>query len=230
MFPKLQNNIIYALDLDGVIIDSIDECFKICSTIYLADNKQKNEIKELFYKYRGLVGPAYQYYYLMTSIGQFINSREISIQDYFYNLKKVRMNEKAQIFEKDFFANRRKLQKFNFDKWIALNPLTNFGKYIQKTNPNNVIIVTTKNKDSAELILKHYKIHPQNIYGNDDVRMAGSKGNLLNILLEESNLNRMIFIDDAIEHLSSVNNNNIECFFAEWGYGENNHEYNSFKI
>ena len=30
MFPKLQNNIIYALDLDGVIIDSIDECFKIC--------------------------------------------------------------------------------------------------------------------------------------------------------------------------------------------------------
>ena len=150
MFPRFKNDRIYALDLDGVIIDSIDECFKVASITYLSDSDGINGMRELFHKYRGLVGPAYEYYYLMIAINKFDDSDEFNIQDHFISLKREGRSDQAQKFEKDFFNNRRKLQKSNFDKWIQLNPLTQFGQYIQKNDPKNIIIITTKNKDSAK--------------------------------------------------------------------------------
>jgi phosphoglycolate phosphatase-like HAD superfamily hydrolase len=166
----------------------------------------------------------------MLSISEFINNNQIDVRDYFTGLKKMRISEEAKNFEIQFFANRRKFQEKNINEWVSLNPLTIFGKYVQKNNPNNMIIVTTKNTDSAKVILQYHQIHPQNIYGNDEVRKAGSKGDLLNTILDKSSLKKMIFIDDATEHLNTVKNQNIQCYFADWGYGEKNNDYISYKI
>ena len=77
MFPALRHNILYAIDLDGVIIDSIEECFINSMLTYNGINKKNNIEKILFYKNRGLVGPAFQYYYLMKSIYRYINNRTL---------------------------------------------------------------------------------------------------------------------------------------------------------
>ena len=49
------------LDFDGVIIDSIEECYQVSFETYYAYADfafSRSEYKNLFYKYRGLVGPA----------------------------------------------------------------------------------------------------------------------------------------------------------------------------
>tara|TARA_A100000164_G_C21485933_1_gene575687 strand:- start:106 stop:639 length:534 start_codon:yes stop_codon:yes gene_type:complete len=177
-----------------------------------------------------MVGPAFEYYYLMCSISQFIKNDQIDLGDYFANLKKMNISKEAINFETQFFANRRKFQEENINEWVSLNPLTHFGEYLKKNYLNNMIIVTTKNTDSAKQIMKHHQIHPQDIYGNDEVKKAGSKGNLLNTILNQSPFEKMIFIDDSVEHLNTVKNKSIQCYFADWGYGEKNNEYISYKV
>lgn len=51
--------------------------------------------------------------------------------------------------------------------------------------------------------------------------LTGSKGELLNLILEKSMFQKKVFIDDTTEHLDMVKNENIQCFFADWGNGNN---------
>ena len=59
------------LDFDGVIVDSIDECFERSSDAYKCLNDEfyvSSYYKKLFYKYRYLVGPASHFVYLFDAI------------------------------------------------------------------------------------------------------------------------------------------------------------------
>jgi len=228
MFPDFKPDILYALDLDGVLIDSIEECYQICVITFQGEDFCNKEEKELFYKYRGLVQPAHEFYYLMLSIKVCLKKHACKVDQLFAGYKKNARTVEADHFEKQFFQNRRRLQEKDLKNWRALNPLTAFGKHVQKEKPKNMVIITTKNTDSAKAIIEYHKIYPRKIYGNDHVKDAGSKGKLLNAILEKSPLKRMIFIDDATEHLNTVDNKNIRCYFAGWGYGEKNNDYISY--
>ncbi len=220
IFPPFKSDTIYALDLDGVLIDSIEECYQISILTYHGHEDVNKKEKELFFEYRGLVQPAFEFYYLMSSIKSFLKENNDNVEDIFNNLRQYGRTEKADHFERTFFMNRRNFQKKDFESWIALNPLTDFGKYVQNKNPDNVFIVTTKNVYSAKAIIKYYNIYPDMVYGNNTIMEHGSKGLLLNTILLQSKLNKMIFIDDAIEHLDTVENDNIKCIHATWGYSK----------
>ena len=71
-FPKFKSEILYALDLDGVIIDSIEECFRNTLITHYGNYHNNQKVKELFYQYRGLVQPAYEYYFLILSIEEYL--------------------------------------------------------------------------------------------------------------------------------------------------------------
>tara|TARA_B100001245_G_C22598782_1_gene296704 strand:- start:72 stop:590 length:519 start_codon:yes stop_codon:yes gene_type:complete len=158
------------------------------------------------------------------------NNRDINIVDIFSVERKKGRTLLSNNFEKRFFSIRRKLQKENLREWMLFNPLTKFGEYIKKEKPENVIIVTNKNVDSAKGIVDYYKISTKNIYGDDEVKDAGSKGRLLSDILNNSSLSKMIFIDDSIEHLDTVKNEKIKCYFADWGYGKDiDAKYETFK-
>ena len=60
------------------------------------------------------------------------------------------------------------------------------------------------------------------LYSNEDIKAYGSKGKILDDYLKKTNMKKIYFIDDHTNHLDSVENKNIECFFADWGYGTNN--------
>jgi phosphoglycolate phosphatase-like HAD superfamily hydrolase len=220
-FPKFKSDILYALDLDGVIIDSIEECFTNTIITHYGSDYNNLKVKELFYQYRGLVQPAYEYYFLIMAIEEYLVKEKNSIDLLFIKHRKNGITNEAKLFEKQFFLNRYNFQKQNLIKWMNLNPLTDFGKYLLKEKPKNIVIVTTKNKDSAVEIINYYNISTQEIYGYKHVKDAGSKGELLNLILDKSIFQKIIFIDDATEHLDTVNNKNIQCYFADWGYGNN---------
>lgn len=231
-FINFKSDILYAIDLDGVIIDSINECFKVSLISYNSSFLRENsKVKKYFFKYRGLVNPAYEYYYLMCSIEQYLMGDLKKIPTIFNMLKAQDENRKALQFERIFFKNRKELSDTNFHDWINLNPLTSFGVHLKNHQLINFIIITTKNSESAKKILDYYKIIPKRIYGSNDVKNYGSKGKLLNAILNESTDSNMIFIDDSLDHLDSVNNKKIQCFFADWGYGKQlNDKFKTFSI
>ena len=46
------------------------------------------------------------------------------------------------------------------------------------------------------------------------------------VVLDKFEIKEAVFLDDAIEHLETVNDPRVICLFADWGYGENS----NFKI
>ena len=67
------------LDFDGVIVDSIDECFERSSDAYKCLHDEffvSSCNKKLFYKYRYLVGPASHFVYLFDAIKMISNPKE----------------------------------------------------------------------------------------------------------------------------------------------------------
>ena len=130
------------LDFDGVVINSIDECYHVSWSVYsgLLEHKEHKLIKTLFYRFRGLVRPVYEYGCLLEAIIACIDTPD-EIEDYFFNLRGQKL-KRHTIFEDIFFCYRRKLQ-VNKEKWISLHSLTSFGESLRGKKLNNVIIVTS---------------------------------------------------------------------------------------
>tara|TARA_B100000795_G_scaffold267233_1_gene251677 strand:- start:4501 stop:5190 length:690 start_codon:yes stop_codon:yes gene_type:complete len=225
---------IFFLDFDGVIVDSIDECFQVSFKTYY-ENKifqyDEEEYKNLFYKNRGLVKPPYEYYILHKSIENFLASNQKKSVDLIFmeSLNQISEKEKED-FENAFFDNRKFLMEQDFESWASMNPLTQFGKKLVKKDNTNIYIVTTKNLEATSALLKHHEIYVEEIYSNKDVKDAETKGNLINHLMIEKKIDNAIFIDDACEHLDSINNSKVQCFFADWGYGKNENRHRIYNI
>ena len=103
------------LDFDGVIVDSIKECYKISfeSSYDIEEFKyDPQDYEKLFYKYRYLVGPVYQFMSLHNMLENAIDnnlSESESIKlfnkidlDYSFELKKEYENTflKIEVFIK----------------------------------------------------------------------------------------------------------------------------------
>tara|TARA_Y200000002_G_scaffold373144_1_gene371810 strand:- start:6482 stop:7159 length:678 start_codon:yes stop_codon:yes gene_type:complete len=211
---------IYFLDLDGVIIHSIEECYIVSKEVYFKDKNfvyDEKVYKEIFFKYRGIVGPANEFEYLHYLIEKKIVDISYSINSNFKILKLKKNDD----FEKSFFSYREKLIEENFDKWINLNPLTDFGRKLVHRNDLIIYIITTKNRAATKILLDHYNIFYREIFSNEDVKKFKSKGNLIENIIKKYDLKDVIFIDDLVDHLSSAKNLEIKTYFADWGYGEN---------
>jgi phosphoglycolate phosphatase-like HAD superfamily hydrolase len=212
------------LDFDGVIVDSISECYLVSFETYFGyarfsyDNK---EYKKLFYQYRGLVKPAWQYMSLHRAIEEYFIGAPDSIDVLFHRSVRHISKAEAEAFEKKFFFTRSLYQDVDFTAWIEMNPLTEFGKTLEGKANENVYIVTTKNREATEAILNHYQIPVAGIYANEEIKSAGNKGVLIRSVLDSKAESEAIFVDDAVEHLDTVNDQRIKCYFASWGYGDN---------
>ena len=225
---------IFFLDFDGVLVDSIDECFQVSFKTYYENiffEHQIKEYKDLFYKNRGLVKPPYEYYILHKSIETFLNDEQKSVEQIFIKSLDLISEKEKEDFENLFFKNRKLLMEQDFDSWASMNPLTPFGRKLVKKDNSNIYIVTAKNLEATSALLKYYEINNiAAIYSNKDVKDAQTKGNLINDLMIEKNFDNAIFIDDACEHLDSVKNSKVQCFFANWGYGKNNNKHRIYNI
>lgn len=210
------------LDFDGVLFDTVEEAYQVC----INSNKFKDSILpknsfELFKLYRPLVGPAWNYYYIMHSI---INKEKICNSDNFL------LTEQVKNFEKDFFSTRKKLKQ-DYNEWLKLNKKYSFtdklislfeeNKYL--LNNLDIYIITTKDKNSVKDLLQVNNIKfikHENIYGKEIFNKINSKSEIiLNILKTNKKDYNTIFIDDSLFHLMSCENiRNIELMQPKWGY------------
>ena len=79
------------LDFDGVLFDTVREAYEVCRSTpsFLRQKFDEKQYAE-FLKFRPLVGPAWNYYFVMTAITN--NDKELLVFDYndeAKNLKKT---------------------------------------------------------------------------------------------------------------------------------------------
>ncbi len=206
------------LDFDGVLFDTVEEAYTVAVNTKMYEDKTFPEHAiDMFREYRPLIGPAWQYYYILESI--VYHKELIPTKDFLYT-------EETRAFENDFFQSRKALKHRDFRAWIELNKKYDFLdklKNLDKTKKDAVafFIITTKDKQTVLdlLSINHIDfISQDHIFGAKSFQQYGSKRNIIEKVLGKQEY-QAIFVDDSHKHLSLCENiRNLQLLQASWGY------------
>ena len=227
---KYCNNIIYVLDFDGVICDSIDECMLVSynsfnDTNFININDIPSHFRSYFYKYRYHVRPPKEYFLLCKA---FIDNIDLSISK-FEEFRKLYEYEMIN-FEIIFFQKRSELKK-NIVLWLSYHKIyEHFDQFISNIT-NGIYILTNKDYDSVKILAENFGF----INKVEDIlsrEISSNKAILFEYFFKKHKLllnsKRIVFVDDNEFHLASVRKFSIEPYFASWGYAKVQ-KYNKFK-
>ena len=218
---------ILALDFDGVICDSIDECLLVSYHAFHEKTKienidfsniQEGIIKD-FKKYRYLIGPAKDFYFLWKSIFEY-HKTSTDIEKIYFKLKKSDMNRELP-FVKRFYTLREQLKNKYFDNWVLLNPFYKGIKNILSKIQDNktLFIITAKDTNSVFDLMKENNIDIQHshIYGREKNL---DKRHLFKQMIKYHGMSKkdIVFVDDNISNVIDVNEIGIVSYLATWGY------------
>jgi len=204
------------LDFDGVLFDTVEEAYQVAINTKIYKNRKLplNSLDK-FRKYRCLVGPAWNYYYVMEAI---FNETKLKNSTTF-----IESNDTKE-FEKDFFESRKDLKLSNYKFWLNLNKQYLFLEKLQKIEKSLdilIYIITTKDKQTVQDLLNEFKIDFINddfILGKDSFNKYDSKKNIILQILNENDY-KALFIDDLHEHLKLCEGiENLQLIQADWGY------------
>ncbi len=207
------------LDFDGVLFDTVDEAYQVCiNTQTFRNCIFPNNSLELFRTYRTLVGPAWNYYYVMKAIID-----NLSLENTTSFIEKKETKE----FEQDFFLTRKELKK-DYINWLQYNKKYSFINRLEDISLKKdyfIYIITTKDKQTVEDLLKEHNIgfiKSEYILGKDSFNSFGSKREIiLNVLKNKTY--KALFIDDLYSHLKLCEGiEDLTLVQADWGYVDSN--------
>jgi phosphoglycolate phosphatase-like HAD superfamily hydrolase len=208
---------VYALDFDGVVCDSIHECFENSYHAFLLTYKlQRLPVspdkfwKEKFYSYRGVVRPSKNFYYLWKLIveNQLVPHNVKAsfglgyiLEEFDLNLSKVR---NSQI--------RESLADF-----IDLNGIFDNVLEVWNSLPRPLFVVTAKDEKLVRILLDFHRLSVDGIYGKG----SGEKHNTLQKLAMETHIEiaKVKFVDDNPRFVEEAKSVGIDAALALWGYG-----------
>jgi len=232
LFVKQQSekNKVIFLDFDGVIFDSVIEAYAMA----MLTSKKIKKLDELdiqsehasrFISKRYLIGPAWNYYYLLKAID---NGHDNKFSDYLPS----EPGAEAKDFQSAFFATRQVIRNNFWDEWLSLNQLYKGAEeFVELINRHkNIVIVTTKDADTVKALLDNYGLSRSiEIYDSKSYEQFGCKSYFIDDYIKKNNIQSSIFIDDSKKHLEKCKwVANLRLEQACWGYVEPK-EYNDNK-
>lgn len=212
---------VYALDFDGVICDSIHECFENSYLAYKILNPElnipghpMNSWKITFYKFRGLVRPSKNFYFLWKLI---INGEEIPSDTVQFESQATAFSDSSERFEGIFTEVRARILTLNQERFISQNPLFQDVKENWSSLRNPLYIVTAKDPALARLILQANSLEVTDIFGKG----SGSKSSTLLKLstMHHIDISQIYFVDDNPEFVREASKVGARVGLAKWGYG-----------
>jgi len=209
------------LDFDGVICDSVVECFTMSwyayHHLYLQDKKDTTLVanKKQFRKLRPMVRNSEDNVVIQYIINQ--RHRIQSQKDFDLLLQDIGQ-VKLKEFRSCFYDARNLFLAEEKEFWLSLNNIFSPLLYpLQQAADNpGVYILSTKKPLFIEEILKFNRIEwdfPRILEAR-----GRSKEKIITDVLSSAGFSKALFIDDQIDHLRSDGNGAITCYLAEWGY------------
>ncbi len=216
-----------ALDFDGVIADSIDECLVVSHNAFLEYHgsgqklKNINEIEkekiDAFRRLRNFIRSGEDYVFIQLALH---NRNQLTNQNDFDGFLAKNKHLKPTFFNL-FYQEREIFSSDQNHVWIQLNPLypgikTFLAHYQYK---ENLFIITTKKIEYVHKILKSHDIR---LKENNCLHAHGqqTKLKIIKNLLDkyEISADHFYFIDDQIDTLINVKQAEVQCLLAQWGY------------
>ena len=219
------NNMIF-IDFDGVLFDTVRESFV---TATIASNKAASmqnidfdtyHYRE-FFKYRYLVGPAWNYKCLIDLI---YSGQHTDFEKNYRNLIESANNQDISKYEKIFFNTRKKLKTLHPIEWLSLNkpyPFLNLIKQLLIDQMDCFTIVTTKDKETVKslLLAEGLNFSSYQIYDKEDYSLYQNKAELIKNIINMGNIKNALFIDDNDDHLNKCQKiQSLELCQPSWGY------------
>jgi hypothetical protein len=209
------------LDFDGVICDSIEECFYSSAIAYYA-RERGAEVPAFDDAYRA----AYRAHRPFVRNGEdyllihgLLASGEPRASQAEYDI--VRRQAGPELLERYlelFTATRRDLLANERAHWISLNPVYPFMCALlpKLGERDGAFILSTKKKEFIVEILASCAVswRSERIIAMQD----RPKLDVISDLLGETRSPSAIFIDDQIEHLGGPSDPRIDRYLALWGY------------
>lgn len=223
---------VFVFDVDGVIVDSTEECLVVAWNAYVdysQNGKEKifnvNDADENYAKHfrsiRNYVRSMDEYLVVFNT-----SEGEIDSQSKYEKILNDQDKNELDKYGKAFFNNREELKSKSKNNWIELHiiydGIVEFFKAIQKKY--NVYIVTGKDKVSVIDFLNYFKIE----FNFDKIYDKNIAKNKLVALEEIAKLetienNQISFLDDNVTHLIKPKDAGFNVYLAKWGYGFDEH-------
>jgi len=220
---------IVALDFDGVICDSIDECMLTAFNAYHAfqghrkwvdsPSKIDREFSDRFRLFRYLVRPAKEYWLLV----HLIFNQKGNIDQSQFNILKEEYSEILVEFEPFFYETRHRFRVENLAGWSELHRIyTEFLEGWDKVrNRSSVYLVTDKDLWSVEYFVRLWGL------GISKTRSWTKEKRLPKAVAIEQISQQtgcpsenVLFVDDNPHYLNEVSMVGARCFWASWGYSD----------
>lgn len=218
---------ILALDFDGVIADSIDECLVTAYNAFTHGTEDYESRKDLtqfndlelaeFRTLRPLIRRGEDYVFLLLAMSE--NKQFLSQMDFddFLDQNESHREEYRRLF----YIEREYLQTRNPEKWLGLNPLySGIASFLKSWDPNELYIVTTKDILSVRLILENngIKLGPDHMFQADKTLR---KPAILTSIQTKRGIKgeHLHFIDDHVGTvLEAKRDSKARVYCATWGY------------
>lgn len=209
------------LDFDGVICDSVNECFASSWLAYhgirrlseAADRTIALGGRSTFAHYRPFIRRGADYVLLQQCVDRGIVLQ--SQQDFDGVEQSVGEKGLAEINDR-FYAARRMLLSEARHYWLRLNVVYPAVRDHLAPVGQSAYILTTKEADFVAEILNANGID----WNRKRIVCTGRsrKADFIAAELDRAGAHKAIFIDDQIDHLSAVDDSRIEVHLASWGY------------
>lgn len=218
------------LDFDGVICDSIPECYAVSWDAYFRLYLMQAEPADVavalggaaavsgqmrtFRQLRPYIRRGGDYMFIQMAMRRNIT---IDSQAAFDALVKdhAALDDR---FHELFYQARHALFQNDPERWYALNPLYPGIKELldKHGQDSNMLILSTKEAAFISEILKHHGI-PWDIAR---IHCSGKEQKLrfIDRIMAEHAATDALFIDDQIDHFRGSATRPIRCLLADWGY------------
>ena len=217
----------FITDFDGVVCDSVIECFLVT---YNAYGKLQNTLfervldietisrkkREEFRRLRVYLKGAEDFIPLLMTMEQNLS---ITSQEAFNSFRE-HLQERLPDYVAAFYAERDYLFQNEKELWLSLNPLfEHVGKaFKERSSFENLRILTTKRQLDAYEIFKFQGIDfpkEQILYVKAD-----DKPQRLPELLksQQAEFEKSVYVEDQVDFLVASKGQNIGSFLTDWGY------------
>jgi phosphoglycolate phosphatase-like HAD superfamily hydrolase len=212
---------IYALDFDGVICDSIHECFhntyqafRLVRPELDLPSEPKTLWQKKFFEHRGLVRPARNFYLLWNLI---VSNHQIGKSTIEFESDATNYEHILILFDEEFMSIREEQLKSDLQAFLIQNPLFPAVKELWGDLPRPIYIVTAKDERITRLILEYNGLNVDGVFGKG----TGHKHQTLLRLAKSHDVavSSVYFVDDNPEFVREADSIGVKTALSNWGYG-----------
>ena len=216
-----------ALDFDGVIADSIKECFVVAHNAFVEfsgdglrvdffDDLDEEKVAKMRH-IRNFIRSGEDYVYINLAIEK---NAIVQNQKDFDSFTEQYKDLRATFFD-EFYRERETFSQEKPRLWAELNPLYPGIRPFLATykQAERLFIISTKKAEFVDKTLTANDIH----FDTDRIFYATaqrSKRTIIEELLDQHRIrpDQFHFIDDQIDTLLTVAETGVSCYLALWGY------------